>query len=177
MAAQASYSSCEQYRENVRDARRSCGDAGLADVEVTYVPGWHAHEGFIAANAEHVATRLDRAARSTLRAAARLIFTAHSIPLRMAERSRYREQLRRFGARGRRAVGIATGRSSIRAAVAARRIPWLGPDVCDYLARLEDGGLASGGPVPDWLRLRSHRGPLRSRSRSRGVCASNSVLR
>ena len=37
MAAQASYSSCEQYKENVRDARKALREAGLADVEVTYV--------------------------------------------------------------------------------------------------------------------------------------------
>ena len=42
-AAHRSYSSCTQYRENVRDARAALARAGLADVEVTYVGDWHAH--------------------------------------------------------------------------------------------------------------------------------------
>jgi ferrochelatase len=38
-AAHSSYSSCEQYKENVRDARRAVIESGLADVDVTYVRG------------------------------------------------------------------------------------------------------------------------------------------
>src|SRR5918993_701040 len=90
MAAQSSYSSCEQYKQNVRDARLALRDAGLADVEVTYVQGWHAHEGFIAANAAHVQDAIARLPRQ-LQPGARVVFTAHSIPTRMADGSRYRE--------------------------------------------------------------------------------------
>src|SRR6187200_622638 len=39
-AAHRSYSSCTQYKENVADARRALREAGLADVEVTYVSDW-----------------------------------------------------------------------------------------------------------------------------------------
>src|SRR3982751_60097 len=46
-AAQRSYSSCTQYRENVDAARATLKDAGLADVEILYVGDWHAHPGFI----------------------------------------------------------------------------------------------------------------------------------
>ena len=60
MAAHASYSSCEQYRENVLDARAALRDRGLADVEITYAPGWHLHDGFLDANAAHVRAAFDR---------------------------------------------------------------------------------------------------------------------
>src|ERR1051325_4956916 len=40
-AAQRSYSSCTQYRENVDAARATLKEAGLADVEIVYVTDWH----------------------------------------------------------------------------------------------------------------------------------------
>ena len=49
-----------------RTCRRARGPAaaGLADVEVTYVPAWYAHEGFIAANARTSARRSTGCRRS-----------------------------------------------------------------------------------------------------------------
>ena len=61
-AAHRSYSSCTQYRENVRDARAELARAGLPDVEVTYVPDWYNHPLFIEANAERVAAAIGRSA-------------------------------------------------------------------------------------------------------------------
>ena len=90
-AAHRSYSSCTQYKENVAEARAAVRAMGLADVEVTYVSDWHTHPDFIAANAEHVRTARARLPRA-LRDRARLVFTAHSIPVSMAERYPYRAQ-------------------------------------------------------------------------------------
>ena len=45
--------------------------------------------------------------------------------------------------------------------------PWLEPDVCEYLRREKAGGLEAVDPLPDRLRVRSHRGAVRPRSRSR----------
>src|SRR5512134_2025511 len=78
-AAQHSYSSCEQYRENVTAARTELRAQG-GDVDVTFVDSWFDHPGFVDANAAHV-----RAARARLdpavQYAARLVCTAHSIPV------------------------------------------------------------------------------------------------
>jgi protoporphyrin/coproporphyrin ferrochelatase len=91
-AAHRSYSSCTQYRENVDTARAELARRGAPDVEVSYVSDWHTHPGYIEANADRV-----RAAFAELpadvRADARIVFTAHSIPLSMAERFPYREQI------------------------------------------------------------------------------------
>ena len=84
-AAHRSYSSCGQYRENVADARAALRAERRPDVEVTYVDEWFAHPDFIAANAANVRDALSQLP-STLQARAQLIFTAHSIPLSMAER-------------------------------------------------------------------------------------------
>src|SRR5687767_3041742 len=91
-AAQHSYSSCQQYRENVAAAREVLRDESAGDIEVTYVESWFDHPLFVAANAAHVREARERLP-ADVREHARLVCTAHSIPLAMAERSRYREQL------------------------------------------------------------------------------------
>jgi protoheme ferro-lyase len=91
-AAHRSYSGCTQYRENVAAARASLGARGLADVEVCYVGDWHTHPGFIGANAERVRAALMRLP-ANVRDAARVVFTAHSIPVSMAERYPYQRQI------------------------------------------------------------------------------------
>src|SRR5687767_10408489 len=53
-AAQHSYSSCQQYRENVAAAREELRRTSSADIDVTYVESWFEHPLFIAANAAHV---------------------------------------------------------------------------------------------------------------------------
>src|SRR4030095_13120395 len=91
-AAQHSYSSCQQYRENVAAARAELRREGH-DVDVTFVGSWYDDPLFIAANADHVRAALGRVPPEA-RAQARLIFTAHSIPTSMAASSRYEAQLR-----------------------------------------------------------------------------------
>jgi ferrochelatase len=130
-AAQHSYSSCQQYKENVVAARAELRGEG-GDVEVTYVGSWFQHPGFVEANAAHVRDALVRLPEP-LRASARLVFTAHSIPLSMAERSRYREQLGESAALVARAAGLTDWALVYQSRSGRPEDPWLEPDVCDYL--------------------------------------------
>ena len=91
-AAHHSYSSCQQYRENVAGARAALRAQTGGDIDVTYVPSWFDHPLFVEANASHVRAAVERLPVD-VRGGAQLIFTAHSIPLSMAESSLYREQL------------------------------------------------------------------------------------
>jgi ferrochelatase len=146
-AAQRSYSSCTQYRENVDAARATLKDAGLADVETVYVGDWHTHPGFIDANADHVCDALDQLAPA-LRDRARIVFTAHSIPVSMAERFPYQRQLEETASAVAARVENNTGRSRDWALVFQSRSgrpedPWLAPDVCDYLRDGREKGLAA----------------------------------
>jgi protoporphyrin/coproporphyrin ferrochelatase len=147
MAAQASYSSCQQYRENVRDARQAIRTAGLADVEVTFVPPWYDHEGFVSANAAHVREAVARLP-DEVRQRGRLVLTAHSIPERMAARSQYREQL----AASARAVATRAGIDDWALVYQSRsgrpEDLWLGPDVCDYLRESRAAGLEAAVLCP-----------------------------
>lgn len=146
-AAQRSYSSCTQYRENVDEARVKLKQAGLADVKVVYVGDWHIHPAFIEANADRVSQSLEKLPHA-VRDRARIVFTAHSIPVSMAERFPYQRQLEETAAAVARRVEAQTGKSRESALVYQSRSgrpedPWLGPDVCDYLREERGRGLVA----------------------------------
>jgi ferrochelatase len=138
-AAHRSYSSCTQYRENVADARAGLARRGLKDVEITFVPDWYTHDGFIAANADNV-ERARRQLPESLRDRAELIFTAHSIPVSMAERYPYQRQVEESA----RLIAARTGTARHACVYQSRsgrpEDPWLGPDICDYLRRARREG-------------------------------------
>jgi ferrochelatase len=140
LAAQASYSSCEQYKENVIDARETIREQGLRDIEICYVAGWHTHPLFIATNAGHVRAAQEKLPPA-LRSDARLIFTAHSIPKEMAGRSMYAEQLLESSREVARAAGIADWVLVYQSRSGRPQDPWLEPDITDYLRAARGEGL------------------------------------
>jgi protoporphyrin/coproporphyrin ferrochelatase len=127
-AAHRSYSSCTQYRENVRDARTQIQQP----LDVVYTGDWHTHDGFIEAVADHI-----EQARATLpadvRHRARIVFTAHSIPTGMAHADTYQRQLQESA----RAVAQRLNTTDWSLVYQSRsgrpQDPWLEPDVNDYL--------------------------------------------
>ena len=136
-APHRSYSSCTQYRENVRDARAAVAQAGLRDVEVTYVGDWHTHPGFIAASSDQVVQAL-RQLPADRQAGATLVFTAHSIPAAMAARYPYEQQYHAtadlIAAEVRTRTGFPLPYSAVYQSRSGRpEDPWLGPDVCEFL--------------------------------------------
>jgi ferrochelatase len=146
-AAQHSYSSCQQYRENVAAARAELRAAGTGDIDVTYVDSWFDHPLFIAANAAHVRDARQRLP-ADVQAGARLVCTAHSIPLPMAERSRYREQLRETARLVAHDAGIENWALAFQSRSGRPEDPWLEPDVCDYLQAERARGLAAAVLCP-----------------------------
>ncbi len=138
-AAQHSYSSCQQYRENVAAARadlRTDGD----DVDVTFVGSWFDHPLFVAANAAHVREAIARLPEH-VRSRARLICTAHSIPVPMAAASRYEDQLRESARLVAEKAGVRDWTVVYQSRSGRPGDPWLEPDVCDYLRRERAVGL------------------------------------
>jgi ferrochelatase len=139
-AAHHSYSSCQQYRENVRDARGVLRERAGGDIDITFVNSWFDHPLFAEANASHV-----REAAATLpehlHGATRLVFTAHSIPVSMAESSRYREQLLESAGLVAQQAGISDWALAYQSRSGRPGDPWLEPDVCDYLRREHEAGL------------------------------------
>lgn len=140
------YSSCRQYRENMAQARAVSG-AGAP--ELVKLRHFFDHPGFVAANLDGARGAL-ATLPAQLRDEARLVFTAHSIPLRMNETSGPPE----FGG----GLYEAQQRETARLVATLLRgpdadfdlvwqsrsgpphVPWLGPDVNDHLRSLAAAG-------------------------------------
>jgi ferrochelatase len=139
-----SEASRERYTERVDAARAALG-ARAPDVR--WIPPWHTHPLFVTAVADAVVAALVTIP-APRRAAAPLVFTAHSIPVEMAKRSPYVEQLTASA----RAVAEHLGRARWQLAYQSRsgnpREPWLEPDVNDALRALAADGVADAVVVP-----------------------------
>ncbi|MCL4794423.1 MAG: ferrochelatase [Bryobacteraceae bacterium] len=136
-SAYSSYSGCRQYREDVERAREA---AGPGAPEFEKLRHFFEHPGFREPMAEHLCEVLARIPPDR-REAARLLFTAHSIPVAMARTSRYEEQLHETAA----SVAAAAGRDSWDLVWQSRsgppQQPWLEPDICDALTEVAAGGV------------------------------------
>jgi ferrochelatase len=133
MAAHRSEASFERYQATVNDARAALGEAAP---EVVYPQPWHDHPLFIAAVASRTReayARLDEQERSR----ARLIFTAHSIPLAMAQAGPYVEQLTQSARMVAAELGIGSWQFAYQSRSGSPREAWLEPDIKDTLRSLD----------------------------------------
>lgn len=153
-SAYSSYAGCRLYREAICEAQAL---AGPAAPEVAKLRVFHNHPGFVEANADRVRAEL-AALPEERRARAHVAFTAHSIPLAMARRSRYERQL----AETARLVAAAAGATHCRVVYQSRsgppQVPWLEPDILDHLRELaargtEDVVVAPIGFVSDHMEV------------------------
>jgi ferrochelatase len=140
----SSYSGCRQYLENIADA---CRQVGPTAPRIDKLRAFYNHPGFIEPMIERVQVALAEIPPQRQGAAA-LVFTAHSIPVSMAETSRYVPQLREAC----RLVGQGVGREDWQLVYQSRSgpptQPWLGPDIGDYLRHLKSQGFADAVVVP-----------------------------
>ncbi|MEO7144482.1 MAG: ferrochelatase, partial [Bryobacteraceae bacterium] len=131
-SAFGSYSGCRQYLADIDRARAAAGP-GAPIVEK--LRGFYNHPRFLAAVSDRAAVAFDQIPLER-RTAAELLFTAHSIPLAMAQTSPYVEQLEEACSR----VAAALGRSHWRLVYQSRSgppaQPWLVPDIGDGLRDL-----------------------------------------
>jgi ferrochelatase len=148
-SAYSSYSACRQYLDDIERARREVGDGAPV---VEKIRQFYDHPGFIEPMVRNV-----RAARLELPEAvrddARLVFTAHSVPVSMATSSAYVPQLLEAC----RLVAAATtspGRDPLdidlvwQSRSGPPQVPWLEPDISDHLAALAARGVPAVIVVP-----------------------------
>jgi protoporphyrin/coproporphyrin ferrochelatase len=123
-SAFGSYSGCRQYLENIERARDEVGDGAP---EIVKIPPFSEHLLFLEAMTDRVRAALTQLPH------ARLVFTAHSVPVAMAQASPYVYQLEAAS----RSVAEAAGAEDWKLVYQSRSgppaQPWLGPDICDYL--------------------------------------------
>src|SRR5579863_7936963 len=123
-SAFGSYSGCRQYIENIEQARAAAGEgAPLIDK----IPPFSTHPKFLEAMTDRVRSAIEELPSG------RLVFTAHSVPMSMAQSSPYVAELEQACA----AVAAGVGRTEWRLVYQSRSgppsQPWLGPDIGDYL--------------------------------------------
>lgn len=133
-SAWGSYSGCRQYLENIEAARVTVGPAAP---EILKLRLYYNHPGFIEPMAARVRSALDRAPE------AELAFTAHSVPLLMAETSSYVGQLREACRLVAERAGAPRHRLVYQSRSGSPAQPWLEPDVLDYLRETAAGGVRS----------------------------------
>jgi ferrochelatase len=138
-SAYSSYSGCRQYLEDIARARAAVGPDAP---EVLKLRVFYNHPAFIEIMADRVRAALDRVAPER-RAAAALAFTAHSVPVSMAESSRYVQQVEEACRLVAERAGVTQYRLVYQSRSGAPGQPWLGPDVLEYLRELAGGGSAS----------------------------------
>jgi protoporphyrin/coproporphyrin ferrochelatase len=128
--------SWERYQKNIADARDEVGSKAPA---VDYCDEWHDHPLFIQCWVELIQSAFIRIPHER-RESAPVIFSAHSLPVAMAERSPYVEQLETSA----RLIADKLGHPRCSIAYQSRSgkptDPWLEPDIGDALRKLAREG-------------------------------------
>jgi protoporphyrin/coproporphyrin ferrochelatase len=137
LAAYRSEPSFEKYQEAVGEVLEAAGPDGAPRVD--FVEPWFDHPQFAAAQADQVRSAFETIPEPR-RESARLVFTAHSIPLAVAARCPYVAQIETAC----HAVAGLLGQRPWQLAWQSRsgdpRTPWLEPDINSALHRLKDEG-------------------------------------
>lgn len=148
-SATSSYSACRQYRDDLGKARSVAGDGAPELVKLRH---FFDHPGFVAANADGVRAALAELPEAQ-RETARLVFTAHSIPVAMNESSGpdasegggglYAAQQRETARLVAEAVrgGGAEFDLVWQSRSGPSQVPWLGPDINEHLHSLAAQGV------------------------------------
>jgi ferrochelatase len=153
-SAYSSYSSCRHYLEDFELARQSVGPEAP---RVEKLRAFFNHPGFIEANAANVRAALEHIPDERL-PETQIAFTAHSIPLSMAEHCDYEAQLRETSRLVANAAGVAKWRLVFQSRSGSPSQPWLGPDISEHLRELraadaEDVVVAPIGFVSDHMEI------------------------
>ena len=134
-SAWGGYSGCTQYVEDIARARQAAGDAAP---ELVKLRQYYDHPLFVRMFSDAVT-----AAAQTVPDSARLVFTAHSIPIAAGSRCGTDLYVRQV-AHAAKLVADAAGYDDYDQVWQSRsgppRVPWLEPDVGDHLAALAESG-------------------------------------
>lgn len=143
-SAYGSYSGCRQYLEDIERARLAVGD-GCPEIDKIRL--FYNHPIFVGIMQDRVQTAL-AALPAEVRPGVPILFTAHSVPVSMAQASPYEDQLRETC----RLVSEGVGRQEFTLVFQSRSgpptQPWLEPDVCDAIRGLHAAGQRAVVVVP-----------------------------
>ena len=130
------YSGCRQYRENIAEAQEQVGEGAP---EVHKLRMFFNHPSYVAASVDRVQTAFAEIADDR-KSKTKFVFTAHSIPMSMADNCKYSTQLTEACRLIMESVGEYDWELVYQSRSGPPSQPWLEPDVCDYIQTLSDGG-------------------------------------
>jgi ferrochelatase len=141
VAGYSSYSSCRQYRENVITAQDAVGDGAPV---VDKIRVFYNHPLFIEANTELIKASIAQLSPEE-QSRYQIAFTAHSIPMSMADTSDYEKQLLETSRLITESLGIPPERTKLvyQSRSGRPQDPWLEPDILDHIAALKAAGQTS----------------------------------
>src|SRR5204862_5654946 len=108
---------------------------------------YYNHPGFVQANIENLTAALNQVPENR-RAARPIVFTAHSIPLSMAEHCDYELQLRETCRLAAESVPTANWQLVYQSRSGSPRQPWLEPDILTHLRSLRESGVEDAVVMP-----------------------------
>ena len=135
--------SWERYMQDVAEARARVARAP----EVGFAPAWFEYPRFVAAVADRTRAALGEIPEDA-RASTPLVFTAHSVPVAMAEASPYVSDLTAAARAVARRLGHARWSVAYQSRSGSPRESWLEPDVTSVLRRLAADGERHAVVVP-----------------------------
>jgi len=134
----SSYSGCRQYLEDVERAR---AEIGAGAPEVDKLRSFYNHPLFIE-------TMADRASEALVQLSkAEVVFTAHSVPLSMADSSDYVKQLHEACRLVSERLDLAGWRLVYQSRSGPPTQPWLEPDIGEVLREMEAGAEVAIVPI------------------------------
>ncbi|MCX5046640.1 ferrochelatase [Aldersonia sp. NBC_00410] len=144
-SAWGGYSGCRQYHEDIARARAAVGTGAPT---LTRLRQYYDHPLFIAAFADAITAAVAELPEQH-RAAARLVFTAHSVPVAADESAGppvdggrlYSRQVAEAARLCAGAAGFTEYDLVWQSRSGPPSVPWLEPDICDHLDALAGGGV------------------------------------
>lgn len=143
-SAFSSYSGCRQYRE---DIIRACETVGEGAPVFDKLRVFYNHPGFIEPVIEKTRRALEQFPLEA-RNSVQVIFTAHSVPVAMARNSDYVAQLEEVCGLVADGAGIKNFKLAYQSRSGPPHVPWLEPDIGDYLEQIKSQGASSVVIVP-----------------------------
>ncbi|MEE9416821.1 MAG: ferrochelatase [Acidimicrobiales bacterium] len=135
--AYSSNSGCRQYLDDIETARSEVGDSAP---EIVKIRPFFNHPGFIEPMARNVEAALESLGER--RPNARLVYTAHSIPIAMADGCDLVEQLNEVADLVTERLSTATEWDLVyQSRSGPPQVPWLEPDIGDHIDALADNGV------------------------------------
>src|SRR5579863_7206498 len=138
-SAYSSYSGCRQYREDIARAQNEIGPGAP---EIDKLRAFFNHPGFVEATEHRLRDALAEIP-ADVRQNVQIVYSAHSIPLSMANTSDYVLQLEEVRKLVSARLGVANDALVYQSRSGAPGQPWLEPDILDYLREVKSRNLAS----------------------------------